>query len=1063
MEGLIVLLALLVLAVIVALPIYVFSRLSELERAIRELRIRLQQFEDARQAYRRDEPTEAAQPAPEVHPRPPVPAHLTGPARAPAPAQAAPPVPAAPAPSPPAQAVPPPAPPPPPLARPAQEAKPPEAPAPPTAPMAPAARPAPAQHAPGRPAPPPPPAPPSRPPAAPAPPLPDIESLLGANWLSKLGIAALAIATAFFLKYAFDVGWIGPTARVAIGLTGAAVLLGLGQFLLAKPRYRAYAQVLASGGIIILFLSIYAAYAFYHLIGFATAFAVLAVAALAASALAVANSTEAVALLCIAGAFATPVLIRHEGVGGGDLLRLYGYLAGLNLWSAILFRFRRWYSVTALAFVATWLLFFGAGPLHGPDYLYVEGFAVVFLIFACYGGVRTITAMPRPTPETTQTGIGLILAGCGAFIVASALILAGALALGLPALATVGVLVALLLMALAVALPGLAVYDAEVRQVFRYLGATALALLVGVSVLMAPATPSSQALPGFVFGLFIYLLFFAVALFMRRAQEPEGPAVFLVAANAVLHFIVVFHALAAARIWGINAAPMWLPLAGVIALAALWLAARSRTERPQLPIALMIAAQAAPLVALVGALELAARWPTPASMGIFFAEFLVVSAIWIATRRLTVLPHFRGDVLAAFGNAAVFFGLLATAGRLQAYGGFVLLCGCALALAAYHALVAAFVMRRPHDDALRRLVYLGIALTFITIAIPLQLRASYITLAWAVESAILVWTGLSVGDRRVRWYGIVLLAIAAAKAAFVDLPRTPAAFNFLANSRTLSGASVIAAAYVSAWLLWRRREAISDSERALPAALALLANLFTLTFVSLDLRDHFAMAMPPAVRHGAQQLSLTAFWSVYAAALVWVGVVIGDWRVRSSGIVLLAIAGAKALLVDLASPPPQFQLLLNPRMLAGASVIAAAYLSAWRLWRSRDDLRADERVLPAGLALAANAFTLLFVSFELWDYFGRHEAFERGASARQLALSIFWSIYALAAMSVGIWKRVKSVRLFAMALLYIAIAKVFLFDLRFLEQPYRIVSFFGLGVILLVVSLLYTRFEERLK
>ena len=65
--------------------------------------------------------------------------------------------------------------------------------------------------------------------------------------------------------------------------------------------------------------------------------------------------------------------------------------------------------------------------------------------------------------------------------------------------------------------------------------------------------------------------------------------------------------------------------------------------------------------------------------------------------------------------------------------------------------------------------------------------------------------------------------------------------------------------------------------------------------------------------------------------------------------------------------------------------------------------------------------------------------------------------------SVGIWRRLKPARLYAIGLLYFAILKVFLFDLAFLVQPYRIVSFFGLGLILLLVSLLYTRFEGRLR
>jgi uncharacterized membrane protein len=84
-------------------------------------------------------------------------------------------------------------------------------------------------------------------------------------------------------------------------------------------------------------------------------------------------------------------------------------------------------------------------------------------------------------------------------------------------------------------------------------------------------------------------------------------------------------------------------------------------------------------------------------------------------------------------------------------------------------------------------------------------------------------------------------------------------------------------------------------------------------------------------------------------------------------------------------------------------------------------------------------------------------------SAQQLSLSLFWSVYALAGMSVGIWKRMRPVRLFAIGLLYVAITKVFVYDLGFLEVPFRIVSFFVLGLILMLVSLLYTRFEGRLK
>src|SRR5439155_7359790 len=107
----------------------------------------------------------------------------------------------------------------------------------------------------------------------------DLESIIGANWLAKLGVAAIAVAAGFFLQYAFRSGWITPWGQVAIGLCGSVVMMGLAQFLLTKERYRSYAQVLASGGIVVYFLSFYAAYVFYQplLMGFGPAFGALVV------------------------------------------------------------------------------------------------------------------------------------------------------------------------------------------------------------------------------------------------------------------------------------------------------------------------------------------------------------------------------------------------------------------------------------------------------------------------------------------------------------------------------------------------------------------------------------------------------------------------------------------------------------------------------------------------------------------------------------------------------------------------------------------------------------------
>ncbi|MCJ7749487.1 MAG: DUF2339 domain-containing protein, partial [Armatimonadetes bacterium] len=420
--------ALLIVAAIIAVPVLIFLRLAALNRAVCQLQNEIDALKRRRPAESPATPSELAQepsPPPEKPkaPTPPVPAPTPAPAFAPAPV-------------------------------PTVAAPPDETPAP-------------------------------RPLAW----SPDWESLLGANWLSKLGIVALAVAAAFFLKYAFDVGWIGPTARVAVGLLAAGALIGIGQWFLPLDRYRAYAQVLMSGGIVIFFLSIYAAYNYYHLIGFGVAFAALALAALAASALAAANDTESVALLCLLGAFAAPVLVHEQGVGPTDLPRLYAYLTALNVWSGLLARYRSWFSVTVLALGATWLIFFGSAPGRQPNFLLLEAFAVAFLVFACWGGVSALGGREEAGSTLGSAPVAVILVACVAFAAASAQILAGSCFFGLPSLVLPGIFLAALLIGLSVALPALPEYDGETRQLLSYHSAAALLLLVGLAIASGPRVP----------------------------------------------------------------------------------------------------------------------------------------------------------------------------------------------------------------------------------------------------------------------------------------------------------------------------------------------------------------------------------------------------------------------------------------------------------------------------------------------------------------------------------------------------------------------------------------------
>src|SRR5262249_50712953 len=78
-------------------------------------------------------------------------------------------------------------------------------------------------------------------------------------------------------------------------------------------------------------------------------------------------------------------------------------------------------------------------------------------------------------------------------------------------------------------------------------------------------------------------------------------------------------------------------------------------------------------------------------------------------------------------------------------------------------------------------------------------------------------------------------------------------------------------------------------------------------------------------------------------------------------------------------------------------------------------------------------------------------------------LTLSWGLLGLALLGCGFAVRSRAFRLQGLALFLICILKLFVYDLRNLETVYRILSFVGLGFILLAVSWIYSRFREEIE
>ena len=88
-----------------------------------------------------------------------------------------------------------------------------------------------------------------------------LESVLGANWLARAGMLLLGLGVVFFLRLAYDRGWVPIPGRFAIGAIGGIALWVLGDALRGRRLDPAFAQVVAGGGAVILYITLYCGYA----------------------------------------------------------------------------------------------------------------------------------------------------------------------------------------------------------------------------------------------------------------------------------------------------------------------------------------------------------------------------------------------------------------------------------------------------------------------------------------------------------------------------------------------------------------------------------------------------------------------------------------------------------------------------------------------------------------------------------------------------------------------------------------------------------------------------------
>lgn len=214
--------------------------------------------------------------------------------------------------------------------------------------------------------------------------------------LGRIGIAAVVIGVGFFLKYAFDNNWVSFAGRIIIGILIGIIVMAIGQYL--RKKYLQYSDLLIGGGMAIIYLSIFASYALYHLVDPMLAFLGMILITIVGVILSITNATITLAFVAFIGGFITPILIGVNDLGEWITLT---YITILNAGILGILLYKKWTNLVLVGLIGTWIIFSGwlatsyNQELLIPTLLFI---LVQFLIFTASSVFRIIVEKLKANP-----------------------------------------------------------------------------------------------------------------------------------------------------------------------------------------------------------------------------------------------------------------------------------------------------------------------------------------------------------------------------------------------------------------------------------------------------------------------------------------------------------------------------------------------------------------------------------------------------------------------------------------------------------------------------------------
>ncbi|MCC9136839.1 DUF2339 domain-containing protein [Pontibacter silvestris] len=389
--------------------------------------------------------------------------------------------------------------------------------------------------------------------------------------------------------------------------------------------------------------------------------------------------------------------------------------------------------------------------------------------------------------------------------------------------------------------------------------------------------------------------------------------------------------------------------------------------------------------------------------------------------------------------------------------------------------VFAYLLYQNHKTD-RNLVYLliGLVLTFLSLAAPVQLEGNYITLFWALEGVLLLWLSQKPGIKLIRAASVIVLtlmffSLAIDWSIYYDILTEPLRIIF--NKVFITGAVAVTALAITLWLLQREQEPVFGSMLTAKAYRAAVGFVLAITlYLVLQLELSYQLDCH-AVSYGSYAFIIGFYNYLFLLGLLQLVPHLAG-KLYKIGALVLAMGGVVLYLLVL----HPITMSTRDLYLQGNGATKASFLLHYLpLLLTMIILGALLRLIyqQYGFKTKAGKAALWFAAFvavflasaelehlKLLLTYNPAESLEiQLTQVRKIGFLILWGVSSFILMMIGMRYKLKTLRIVSLSLFFLTLLKLFLFDIREISEGGKIAAFISLGILLLVVSFMYQKLK----